>query len=50
MHVLWQEDSQEEDWIFLLIDAWNKLNEENRTAILWAVWYEYPNGAQFTCN
>ena len=50
MHVLWQEDSQEEDWIFLLIDAWNKLNEENRTAMLWAVRNEWPSGAQFTFN
>ena len=37
MRVLWEEHQTEEDWGFLLIDARNALNEENRTAMLWAV-------------
>ena len=34
MHLLWAHNSQEEDWGFLLIDAQNTFNEENRTAML----------------
>ena len=37
MCVLWEEHQTEEDWEFLLIDARNAFNEENRTAMLWAV-------------
>ena len=48
MSVLWEENSQEEDWGFLLIDAHNAFNEENRTAMLWDVRHEWPSGAQFT--
>ena len=50
MRVLWEEHSQEEDWGFLLIDARNAFNEENRTAMLWAVRHEWPSGVQFTFN
>ena len=50
MRVLWEEHTQEEYWVFLLIDAWNEFNEESRTAILWAVLHEWPSGAQFTFN
>ena len=46
----WAQHEDEEDWGFLLIDARNAFNEENRTAMLWAVRYEWPNGAQFTYN
>ena len=37
MHLLWQNNAQEEDWGFLLIYARNVFNEENRTAMLWVV-------------
>ena len=48
MCILWEEHSQEEDWVFLLIDARNAFNEENRTAMLCSVRHEWPSGAQFT--
>ena len=50
MRFLWEEHSQEEDWGFLLIDARNAFNEENQTAILWAVRNEWPSGVKFTFN
>ena len=46
----WEQHSNEEDWGFLLIDARNAFNEENWTAMLWAVRHECPGGAQFTFN
>ena len=50
MRVLWEEHKKEEDWGFLLIEACNAFNEENRTSMLWAVRHEWPSGAQFTFN
>ena len=50
MRVLWEEHKKKEDWGFLLIDARNAFNEENRTAMLWAVWHEWTGSAQFTFN
>ena len=50
MRVLWEEHNQEEDWGFLLIDARNAFNEENWTAMVWAVRNEWPSGAQFMFN
>ena len=46
----WAQHSHEEDWGFLLIDTQNAFNEENRTAMLWAVRHEWTSGAQFTFN
>ena len=34
MRLLWSQNSQEEDWGFLLIDARNAFNEENRSAMI----------------
>ena len=50
VRLLCQQNAQEEDWVFLLIDTQNSLNEENRTAILWSVRHECPNGAWFAFN
>ena len=50
MRILWEEHQTEEDWKFLLIDARNTFNEENRKAMLWDVRNEWTNGAQFTFN
>ena len=47
---LWQHNSQEKDWGFLLIEACNASNEKNQTEMLWAARYECPMGAQFTLN
>ena len=45
--LLWQKHTQEEDWGFLIIDA---LSEENHTAMLWVVRFEWPSGARFEFN
>ena len=37
MRLMWQRHSQDEDCRFILIDAHNAFNEENRAAIMWAV-------------
>ena len=50
MRLMWHKNSQEEDWGFLLIDAWSAFNEAKRTAMLWDVRHEWPSGAQFTFN
>ena len=50
MLLLWEQNYQEEDWGFFLIDARNTCNKENNAAILWAVWNEWPSGAQFTLS
>jgi hypothetical protein len=41
---------QEEEWGFLLIDASNAFDEQNRTGMLWTVWHEWPTGARFVFN
>ena len=48
MLILWEEHSKEGGWGFLLIDARNAFNEENRTSMLWAVRHKWTSGAQFT--
>ena len=50
MRVLWEDHQKEEDWGFLLVDAYNVFNEENWTAMLCAVRHEWPSGALFTFN
>ena len=50
MRVLWEDQKQEEDWGFLLIDSRNAFNEEKRTAMLWDLRHEWPSGTQFTFN
>ena len=40
MRLLWEQNSQEEEWGFILIDTQNAFNEENWTAMLWAVRHE----------
>ena len=50
MRLLWAQHSQAEGWGFLLIDAHNTFNEDNKTKILWAVRHEWPSGMQFTFN
>jgi hypothetical protein len=37
MQNLWELHQHDEDWDFLFIDAKNAFNEQNRTAMLWAV-------------
>ena len=50
MRVLWEEHKKEEDLGFLIIDARNAFNEDNRTAMLWSVRHKWPSGVQFTFN
>ena len=50
MRLLWVQHYQAEDWGFLLIDAQNTFNEENRMAMLWDVWNDWPSAAHFIFN
>ena len=45
MRLLWEQHSQEEEWVFFLINAQNVFNEENQTAMLWAVRNEWTGCA-----
>ena len=35
MRLLWEQNSQYEDWRFILIDVRNAFNKENCTAMIW---------------
>ncbi len=50
MQALWDLHETEENWGFLLIDASNAFNEQNRIEMLWAVRHEWPSGARFVFN
>ena len=50
IRLLWEHYYQEEDWVFIFIDAQNSFNEENQTAMIWDVQYEWPSGMQFIFN
>ena len=50
VRLLWQQNSQEEDWGFILIDARNGFNEENQTAMLWEVRHKWISGVRFLFN
>ena len=50
MRLIWEQHSQEEYSGFLPIDVQNAFNEENWTAMIWAIRHEWPSGAQFTFN
>ena len=50
VRLLWKQHSQEEEWGFLFIDTHNAFNEENHTAMLWAVCHKWPSGERFSLN
>ena len=50
MQHLWGLHQHDDDWGFLLIDAKNAFNEQNQTAMLWAVRHEWSLGASFVFN
>ena len=47
VRLLRQQQAQEEYWRFLLIDTHNTFNEENRTAMMWALRHTCPSGLRF---
>jgi hypothetical protein len=50
MQHVWDVHHMEEEWGFLLINARNAFNEQNRMIMLWVVCHEWPSGARFTFN
>jgi hypothetical protein len=50
MQALWDLHKTEENWGFLLMDASNAFNEQNRIETLWAVRHKWPSGARFVFN
>ena len=47
MQRLWAQHQHEDDWGFLLIDAWSAFDEQSWTAAMRAVQREWPSGARF---
>ena len=47
---LWEENEEEEEWGFLLVDAANAFNACNRIAAMWTVRHLWPSGARFSYN
>jgi hypothetical protein len=47
---MWESHHIDENWGFLLIDARNAFNEQDRKIILWNVWHGWPSGARFMFN
>ena len=37
MPLLWAQHSQEDDWVFLLIDVRNAFDEDNLKVMVWAI-------------
>ena len=44
MQLMWKQNAQEEDWVFILVYAQNMIKEENRTEMLWDVRFEWHSG------
>ena len=44
MQLMWKQNAQEEDWVFILVYARNMIKEENRTEMLWDVRFEWHSG------
>ena len=48
MRLLWEQNSQEDDWGFLLIDASKTFNEENWMAIMCPSCFKWSSEEKFT--
>ena len=44
VHQLWDENSEDEEWRYLLVDSRNASNEGNRMSMLWKVRHLWPQG------
>ena len=42
--LIWQENTHEEEWGFLLANDRNAFNEGNRMLTLWTIHHEWPSG------
>ena len=50
VQALWDENSSMEEWVFLLVDAKNTINDINQVGMLWTVRHLWPSGASFLFN